>query len=153
MARGMAGALLAAAILGGVAAAARGPQGAVPDNPFLGKWDITATTATGNYPYWLEVREDGGKLVGYFQGRGGAVARLPEIAREGAFDRRKVVSFKAGFEGGDGPRDGEAIRGMGGNQIQGIQFASVGGATLELIKAKGLGREFPTDWLLQDVRN
>jgi len=84
MARGMAGALLAAAILGGVAAAARGPQGAVQDNPFLGKWDITATTATGSYPYWLEVREDGGKLVGYFQGRGGAVARLPEIAREGA---------------------------------------------------------------------
>jgi len=42
---------------------------------------------------------------------------------------------------------------MGGNQIQGIQFASVGGAAYRLISKRGLGREFPTDWLLQDIRN
>jgi len=53
-------------------------------NPFLGRWDITATTAKGSYPLWLEVREEGGQLVGDFQDRGGAVRKLPEIAREGA---------------------------------------------------------------------
>ena len=52
-------------------------------NPFLGKWDITATTAKGSYPYWLEVREENGQLLGFFQDRGGAVRKLPEIAREG----------------------------------------------------------------------
>jgi len=45
------------------------------------------------------------------------------------------------------------ILAVGGNQIQGIQFASVGGATYRLVKDRGLGREFPTEWLLQDVRN
>lgn len=52
-------------------------------NPFLGKWDITATTANGSYPYWLEVREENGQLIGFFQDRWGAVRKLPEIAREG----------------------------------------------------------------------
>jgi hypothetical protein len=52
-------------------------------NPFLGKWDITATTAKGSYPYWLEVKEENGQLVGFFQDRWGSVRKLPEIAREG----------------------------------------------------------------------
>ena len=65
-----------------------------------------------------------------------------------------MVSFKELFDGKDpGRRDREDILAVGGNQIQGIQFASVGGVAYRLIKEKGLGREFPTDWLLQDVRN
>lgn len=35
------------------------------------------------------------------------------------------------------------------DQIQGIQFASVGGLTYHLIEEKGLGREFPADWRLR----
>ena len=90
----------------------------------------------------------------YVAGQPEDLARIPEIAREGGFDKRKVVSFKDLFDGvNPGRRDHEEILGMGGNQIQGIQFASVGGATFRLVKAKGLGREFPTDWLLQDIRN
>lgn len=90
----------------------------------------------------------------YVAGQPADLARIPEIAREGGFDKRKVVSFKDLFDGANpGRRDGEEILGVGGNQIQGIQFASVGGATYRLIKDKGLGREFPTDWLLQDIRN
>jgi len=89
----------------------------------------------------------------YVAGQAEDLARIPEIAREGAFDRRKVASFNAVFDGSDGPRHSEAILGMGGNQIQGIQFASVGGATYRLISERKLGREFPTDWLLQDIRN
>jgi hypothetical protein len=52
-------------------------------NAFIGKWDITATTAKESYPYWLEVKEEGGKLVGYFLNRTGSVTKLPEIAIEG----------------------------------------------------------------------
>lgn len=37
--------------------------------------------------------------------------------------------------------------------IQGAQFYSVAGKVYELAKAKGLGREIPTDWLLQDIRD
>ena len=90
----------------------------------------------------------------YVAGQPEDLARIPEIEREGGFDKRKVVSFKELFGGANpGRRDAEEILAVGGNQIQGIQFASVGGATYRLIKEKGLGREFPTEWLLQDVRN
>ncbi|HVO93564.1 MAG TPA: ornithine cyclodeaminase family protein [Terriglobales bacterium] len=37
--------------------------------------------------------------------------------------------------------------------IQGAQFFSVAGRVYELAKEKGLGREIPTDWFLQDIRD
>src|SRR5262250_862235 len=37
--------------------------------------------------------------------------------------------------------------------IQGAQFFAVAGKVYELAKAKGLGREIPTDWVLQDIRD
>ncbi|MBT8101191.1 MAG: ornithine cyclodeaminase family protein [Gammaproteobacteria bacterium] len=36
---------------------------------------------------------------------------------------------------------------------QGLQFSSVGGLVFELAKANGAGREIPTDWFLEDIRN
>ena len=36
---------------------------------------------------------------------------------------------------------------------QGLQFSSVGGLVYRKAKAAGLGREFPTEWLLQDIRD
>jgi Domain of Unknown Function (DUF1080) len=52
------------------------------DNPFLGRWDITATAADGKRIYWLEVKNDGGQLVGYFLNRWGSVFKLPAVAIE-----------------------------------------------------------------------
>ncbi len=69
----------ATVVLACACAAMLGAQG----NPFLGKWDITATSAKATYPYWLEVKEENGQLIGYFQDRWGSVRKLPEIAREG----------------------------------------------------------------------
>ncbi|MBM2803630.1 MAG: Ornithine cyclodeaminase [Deltaproteobacteria bacterium] len=90
----------------------------------------------------------------YVAGQPEDLVRIPEVQREGGFDKRKLVSFKDLFTAGTpGRRDAEEILAVGGNQIQGIQFASVGGATYRLAKEQGLGREFPTEWLLQDVRN
>lgn len=66
-----------------VLAALCGTATGAPTNPFMGRWDITATTAKGSYPYWLEVTEDNGRLVGYFLNRAGSVSKLPEIAIEG----------------------------------------------------------------------
>jgi len=37
--------------------------------------------------------------------------------------------------------------------IQGAQFFAVAGEAYELAKEKGLGKEIPTDWLLQDIRD
>ena len=33
------------------------------------------------------------------------------------------------------------------------RFAVVGGAVYELVKAQGLGKEIPTDWFLQTIRD
>jgi ornithine cyclodeaminase/alanine dehydrogenase-like protein (mu-crystallin family) len=37
--------------------------------------------------------------------------------------------------------------------LQGHQFWSVAGRVYEEVKAQGLGRELPTEWFLQDIRN
>ncbi len=37
--------------------------------------------------------------------------------------------------------------------IQGAQFFAVAGRAYELAKARGLGHEIPTEWLLQDIRD
>lgn len=36
---------------------------------------------------------------------------------------------------------------------QGLQFSAVGGLVYQLAKERGLGREIPTDWFLQDIRD
>lgn len=54
------------------------------ENPFLGKWDITAKGPDGPWIYWLEVKESGGKLSGMFLARGGSVFPLAEVKLEGA---------------------------------------------------------------------
>ena len=69
---------------GMLVAAALGAPASAQTNPFLGRWDITATTANETYPLWLEVGEEKGQLVGFFQDRTGAVRKLPEIARDGS---------------------------------------------------------------------
>jgi hypothetical protein len=51
-------------------------------NPYLGKWDIAGKAPDDRVVYWLEVKEEGGKLTGYFLNRSGSVLPLPEIAIE-----------------------------------------------------------------------
>jgi hypothetical protein len=51
-------------------------------NPFLGKWDITATTANGKQIFWLEVTEANGQLAGTFLHRSGSVYKLTSVAVE-----------------------------------------------------------------------
>jgi 3-keto-disaccharide hydrolase len=51
-------------------------------NPYLGRWNITGTGENSNYVYWLEVKEDGGKLSGMLLNRGGHPLPLPVIKVE-----------------------------------------------------------------------
>jgi hypothetical protein len=53
------------------------------ENPFIGKWDITGVGQYENYVYWLEVKEEDGKLTGSFLNRSGSVLPLEEIKIEG----------------------------------------------------------------------
>jgi len=116
------------------------PNGGSPDG-ILGDPSSPAQRISGNHR-------------AYVAGRPEDLARIPQVKRARGMDGRKTVSFKDLFsESAQGRVNARQIISLAGNQIQGIQFASVGGLTYRLIKEKGLGREFPTDWLLQDIRN
>jgi hypothetical protein len=58
------------------------PVAFAKSNPFLGKWDITATTPGGNQVFWLEVKEENGQLAGTFLHRSGSVYKLTKVAVE-----------------------------------------------------------------------
>jgi hypothetical protein len=51
-------------------------------NPFLGRWNITGTGADSNVVYWLEVKDEGGKLSGMFLNRGGSPVALAVVKIE-----------------------------------------------------------------------
>lgn len=90
----------------------------------------------------------------YVAGQPDDLVRIPEVKKERKIDKRKVVSFKDLFDRKvHGRANDKQVVSMTGNHIQGIQFAAVGGRTYQLVKERGLGRDFPTDWLLQDIRN
>jgi alanine dehydrogenase len=66
----------------------------------------------------------------------------------------RVVSFgeiKSGKKPGRSAPDQITYSERG--NLQGNQFHAVAGRVYELVKAKGLGREIPTEWLLQTIQN
>jgi hypothetical protein len=72
--------MLAASLV--VTASIRVHPWAADGNPFLGRWNLSGTGDASDRIYWLEVKEDGGKLSGMFLNRGGSPARLPTIRIE-----------------------------------------------------------------------
>lgn len=101
---------------------------------------------------------EGGSASGYFairlksdivfeENRGGGRGRGP-IAGDRSIGLADLLSDRA--KGRASPRQ---ITFSERGNIQGAQFFAVAGKAYELAKAKGLGREIPTEWFLQDVRN
>jgi alanine dehydrogenase len=98
--------------------------------------------------------ERGLSPVAYIAGREEEVARIP-----------KRDPRLRGF-GGDFPHFTDLVSGKAKGRTadseitfyhnignQGLQFAAVGGWVYEKAKARGLGRELPTEWFLQDIRD
>jgi alanine dehydrogenase len=66
----------------------------------------------------------------------------------------KVVYFEDIIKGTNrGRSSGDQITYSERGNLQGAQFFAVAGRVYELAKAAGLGREIPTEWLLQDIRD
>lgn len=65
------------------------------DKAFLGKWDIQGVAPNENVVYWLEVKNDDGKLTGMFLNRGGSVYSLSSIKIENG-ELAFPISDKAG---------------------------------------------------------
>jgi 3-keto-disaccharide hydrolase len=67
---------LGLAVLG--AALLIGPARA-QSNPFLGAWNITGDAPNTSYVYWLEVKDEGGKLSALFLNRGGSPVPMADV--------------------------------------------------------------------------
>lgn len=68
-------------------------------NPYLGRWNVTGTGENSNYVYWLEVKDDGGKLSGMLLNRGGHPLPLPVIK----IDNGELIFQPDGGRSGPGP--------------------------------------------------
>jgi alanine dehydrogenase len=91
--------------------------------------------------------------------------RIPEKNTQPGFGG-DTPEFSDRGKGGDKPDFADLVTGncpgrTSSDQItfyrnvgnQGLQFSSVGGWVYELAKQRKLGREIPTEWFLQDIRD
>jgi len=62
------------------------------DNQFVGRWDMTVTSAKEQFPSWMEVTEENGNLQVRVQGRTGNVNPAASVERDGA---RLIVTVTA----------------------------------------------------------
>src|SRR5262245_10679811 len=74
---------------------------------FLGRWNLTGTGDAAGNVYWLEVKDEGGKLSGMFLNRGGSPVALPEIN----IDNDQLVCRVAGAQGKPGPEHRAKLEG------------------------------------------
>jgi hypothetical protein len=49
------------------------------NNPFLGTWNLTGEAPNDNAVYWLEVKEEGGRLSAMFLNRGGSPVPVQDV--------------------------------------------------------------------------
>jgi hypothetical protein len=109
--------------------------------PFLGRWDFTVTPATGNpYPQWMELREEGGKLVGRLQPRGGGWRPIQSANVEGG----KLV---VGVFSPRGPAIRWELTSSGPDKLTGIEKrGDSDGPSLVGVRAPKLDRPMPKAW-------
>jgi hypothetical protein len=80
-----------------VVAVAAGLTARAQHSPFAGRWNLTGTGPDTDHIYWLEIKEDAGKLTGLFLNRGGSPAELGVV---------KVENGDLIFQTGRAPRLG-----------------------------------------------
>lgn len=92
----------------------------------------------------------------YVAGRPEEIEKIPRARNVRIPDPQKVTSYKDVLDeraSARMDRDEILSSGAGAYGIQGLQFASVAGLAYQRALDCGLGREIPTDWFLQDIRN
>ena len=90
---------LAAIVFGGlVAVGAAGPAHA-QEKPFLGTWNLSGDPPRENFVYWLEVKNEGGKLSAMFLNRGGSPVPAENVTIDGG-----ELSFVLPSRGGRQPQ-------------------------------------------------
>jgi len=107
--------------------------------PLVGKLEITNESLT----YVTPILEDRMRLRAHKYSKG--------VVKTVAED--KVIYLKDILEGKKGRTSRDEITYSERGNLQGAQFHAVAGRVYELAKERGVGREIPTEWFLQDIRD
>jgi hypothetical protein len=109
---------------------------------FLGRWDMTATPATGQpYPQWMELTESGGRIEGRVQPRGGAWHPIESAHMQSG---KLIVVLGQARPGSE--LDWELTSPSSG-KLTGIEKrGNADGPTLAGVKAPSLDRPMPKKW-------
>ncbi len=110
--------------------------------PFVGRWDITATPATGTpYPQWIELTAHDGKLDGRVQPRGGAWHPILDAHMQSG---KLIVAVQ---QAGHDPAVSWELTSPGPGKLAGIEkHGDTDGPTLIGVHAPSLDRPVPTKW-------
>lgn len=109
---------------------------------FLGRWDLTSTMANGtSFPQWMELTDNGGKIEGKVQPRGGAWHPITDAHLDG--NKLVVVVQPAGR----GPEVTWELT-SAGDKLTGVEKrgAAADGLTVAGVKAPKLDRPMPKKW-------
>jgi len=110
--------------------------------PFLGRWDLTVTPATGNpYPQWMELIEKDGKVEGRVQPRGGGWRPILGAKVDG---EKMVVALSAANKG---PAINWELTAAGADKLTGVEKRGDNdGPMLAAARAPKLDRKMPKNW-------
>jgi hypothetical protein len=110
--------------------------------PFLGRWDMTVTPATGNpYPQWIELTDNNGKLEGRIQPRGGAWRPIVGANVEAG---KLLISVSPA---GRGPAVSWELTSPSAGNLSGVEKrGDAAGPTLVGVLAPKLDRPMPKKW-------
>ena len=94
--------------------------------------------------------------VAYVAGNEQEMARLPEpghqMGRMGNAERYPTFTDVVAGKGGNRTSDSDVTLYLNGGN-QGLQFAAVGSVVYRRALEAGMGRQLPTEWFLQDIRD
>jgi alanine dehydrogenase len=128
--------------------------GGRPDDDARKRFDVTLRLGTAPAPAGRPEFGTGAEYIQYVARPQDAVWREQRDRSPAVTDKKATVMLADIVEGKTQGRtsDSQITYSERGN-IQGAQFFAVAGAAYEEAKRRGIGRELPTEWFLQDIRD
>lgn len=128
--------------------------GGRPDDDARGRFDVTLRFGSAPAPVGRPEFATGAEYLQYAARPGDPFWRTQKNKSPAVTDRKHDVLLADVVEGRAKGRTSDAqITYSERGNIQGAQFFAVAGAAYEEAKRRGIGREIPTEWFLQDVRD
>jgi hypothetical protein len=110
-------------------------------NPFVGRWDITVTSPTAEYPDWLEVTDAGGTPQARLQQRTGSVHPVESARMEG---KHLILGLTAA--GTQGPARSWDLH-MDGQRLAGtLKLGDMVNGQIAGVRAPEMKRKEPKEW-------